>query len=106
MFFKKLNAADWDSTGRRSDTESNTKYKAAPKWLSMLSELFEFYTPTKDRLSKAMPEWIFHTERGSEGEEEKNRRPRDTGSDGEEEERGRKRQWSDAGSQENISCTV
>lgn len=34
----------------------------------MHSELFEFYTPTKDRLSKPMPEWIFHTERGSEGE--------------------------------------
>lgn len=34
----------------------------------MNSELFEFYTPTKDRLSKPMPEWIFHTEKGSEGE--------------------------------------
>lgn len=46
----------------------------------MHSELFEFYTPTKDRLSKPMPEWIFHTERGSEGE------PRRTGGG----ERGRK----------------
>lgn len=30
----------------------------------MHSELFEFYTPTKDRLSEPMPQWIFHTERG------------------------------------------
>lgn len=50
----------------------------------MHSELFEFYTPTKDSLSKPMPEWIFHTERGSEGEprrikerRKKNRRRRE-----------------------------
>lgn len=64
-------------TGTQSDTESNTKYKAAPQWLSMHSELFEFYTPTKDRLSKPMPEWIFHTERGrargSRGEQKEGR---------------------------------
>ena len=43
----------------------------------MHSELFEFYTPTKDRLSKPMPEWIFHTERGrargSRGEQKEGR---------------------------------
>lgn len=40
----------------------------------MHRELFEFYTPTKDRLSKPMPEWIFHTERGSDGEATENKR--------------------------------
>lgn len=54
----------------------------------MHSELFEFYTPTKDSLSKPMPEWIFHTERGSEGvprrikEKKRRGRARDDGRDG------------------------
>lgn len=75
----------------------------------MHSELFEFYTPTKDRLSKPMPEWIFHTERGSEGElrrikerrSEKNRRRKE----GERHrERQRRRRERGRGSEAMLAC--
>lgn len=75
----------------------------------MNSELFEFYTPTKDRLSKPMPEWIFHTEKGSEGEPRRikerrkeiggGKRQRDAGRHRKEEERVRGR-----GSEAMLAC--
>lgn len=86
----------------------------------MHSELFEFYTPTKDRLSKPMPEWIFHMERGSEGEPRRIKE-RGRGERGEKEaergretpgETGRRRRERGRGSEamlacrRNISCTV
>ena len=40
----------------------------------MHSELFEFYTPTKDRLSKPMQGLIFHMKRGSGGVEKEKKR--------------------------------
>lgn len=77
----------------------------------MHSELFEFYTPTKDRLSKPMPQWIFHSEREGEPGRIKERRGGEKKQEAERHrerrgERARERQRSDAGSQENISCTV
>lgn len=62
-------------TGTQSDTESNRKHKRPHSGcLSVHGELFQVYTATKDKLSKPMPPWIFHTEkeRGAEEAEGEN----------------------------------
>lgn len=80
-------------------TPSQIQNAKQPQSDCLRSELFESYTPTKDSLSKPMPQWIFHRERGRAGENKGGGRrqrergretPGETGeSEGEAAERGR-----------------